>query len=156
MAKIGLLWLLTTKIFLIPNGFEKVEQDAPAVAAGKQATEELAKVRGKWARTVRTDSGTYKAVKEHKGNKTTVTWSDSEGNVLAAKKSEFRLEQTDEVRIFTFFNSVATAGPQKGQTNEAPISHIYRVTGDTFVEVKGLPIGDESEPVALTWERVNK
>lgn len=132
-------------------------EDPPKAKAAETATaEELAKVQGKWVRSMRTDSGTFKVIKEHKGNETTVTFFDSEGNVVAAKKSQFRLEQTGKVRIFTFFNNVITAGPQKGQTDKASTSYIYRVTGDTFVEVNGLLIGDATEPVAFTWKRVNE
>lgn len=141
---------------LLPNGFEELKKPPKSNVAQAIAAKELAEVQGKWVRTMRTDSGTFKVVKEHRGSKTTVTILDWEGNVVTAKKSEFRLEQTGKVRIFTFFNNVITAGPQKGQTDEAPHSYIYRVTGDTFVEVNGLLIGDDAEPVAFTWKRVKE
>jgi hypothetical protein len=118
--------------------------------------EELADVQKMWVRTMKTDGGTFRVVKEHKGNKTTVTFFDSEGTVVAAKRSEFRLENTGKVRIFTFFNNTTTAGPQKGQTNNEPRSYIYRVIGDTFVEVNGMLIGDDAEPLAFTWQRVKE
>ena len=116
--------------------------------------EELAQVQGKWVRTIKTDKGIGKVVKEHRGNETTVTAFDSEGQVVAAKTSEFRLEKTGKVRILTFFNSSITAGPQKGQTDKKPQSYLYRVTGDTFFEVHGLLLDDSAEPLVLTWERV--
>lgn len=118
--------------------------------------EALAEVQGKWVRTVTTPSGAFKIVKEHTGNKTTVTFIDAEGRIVEAKKSEFRLETSGKVRLFTFFNNVITAGPQKGRTDNEPHSYIYRVTGDTFVEVNGLLIGDDAAPVAFTWERVKE
>ena len=43
------------------------------------------------------------------------------------------------LRSLTFFNNVITAGPQKGQTDKASTSYIYRVTGDMFVEVNPAP-----------------
>lgn len=55
------------------------------------------------------------------------------------------LALTGRLRIFTFFNNVITAGPQKGQIDKAPTSFVYRVTGDTFFEVNGLLIGDCQE-----------
>ncbi|MCL4204771.1 MAG: hypothetical protein KJ000_20020 [Pirellulaceae bacterium] len=128
----------------------------PTAKAEEAANDELAKVQGKWVRTVKTDRGTFKVVKEHKGNDTTVTFFDSDGNVMAEKTSQFRLEQTGKVRIFTFFNNVITAGPQKGQIDKAPTSFVYRVTGDTFFEVNGLLIGDDTEPLAFSWKRVNE
>ena len=118
--------------------------------------EAIAEVQGKWVRTVTTPSGTFRILKEHTGNKTTVTIMDADGRVVEAKKSEFRLENSGKVRIFTFFNNVITAGPQKGRTDNEPHSYIYRVAGDTFVEVNGLLIGDDAAPVAFTWERVKE
>lgn len=135
---------------------QREEQGPPSVASEQKATNELAKVQGKWVRTMRTNSDTFKVIKEHKGHETTVTWLDLDGNVVAAKRSEFCLEKTGKVQIFTFFNNVITAGPQEGQTDKAPKSYIYRVTGDTFFEVNGLLIGDDSEPVAFTWKRVKE
>ena len=44
---------------------------------------------------MKADGATFKVVKEHKGNKTTVTIFDSEENIVTAKKSEFRLEKTE-------------------------------------------------------------
>jgi hypothetical protein len=145
---------------VLPNGFEAVteqrKQDAPSIAAKQDATDELAKVQGKWVRIITASGETYTVIKEHKGNKTTVRWLDPDGNVVAAKKSEFQLEQTDTARIFTFFNNVVTAGPQKGQTDNSPTSYIYRVVGDTFVEVNGLMIDDDTQPVVFTWKRVKE
>ena len=120
------------------------------------AAQELAAVQGKWVRTVETDRGMFKIVKEHKGNKTTLTIMDSEGQIVEEKNSEFRLETTGKVRVFTFFNNVFTAGPNKGRTDDAPQSYIYQVTGDTFVEVRGLMIGDDDRISAFTWERVKE
>jgi hypothetical protein len=115
---------------------------------------ELAKVQGTWVRTIKTKDGTLKVVKVHKGNKTTLTYFDSKDNVLAAKSSEFRLENTGKVRIFTFVNNVVTAGPQKGQVDKGPHSYIYRITGDTFFEANGYLIGSGDEPVAFAWRRI--
>lgn len=128
--------------------------EAPPKAEASDMAE-LAAIQGKWVRTVRNDIGTFKFVKEHVGNSTTVTIFDADGNVVAAKKSEFRLEKTDKVRIFTFFNNVFTAGPQAGQTSKEPQSYIYRVTDGTFVEVIGLLVGDDQVPTVITWSRLD-
>ncbi len=117
---------------------------------------ELAAVQGRWARTMETEGGKIKVYKEHIGNKSIVTFMDSDGNVVGAKRSEFRLETTGDVRIFTFFNNVVTAGPQQGQIDAQPHSYIYRVVGDTFVEVNGMLIGDNRAPSAYTWTRVKE
>ena len=146
---------------ILPNGFASLKPDEIKEVSKSKSSEaaaatELAEVQGKWVRTIRTDSGTFKVVKEHKGNKTTVTFMDSEGRIVQAKSSEFRLENSGKVRIFTFFNNLITAGPQKGRTNKEPHSYIYRVVGDTFVEVNGLLIDDDAAPVAFTWKRVKE
>jgi hypothetical protein len=93
---------------------------------------------------------------QYKGNTTTLAFFDSEGYVVASKKSGFRLEDTGKVKIFTFFNNVITTGPQKGQTDKAPKFYVYKVIGDTFVEVNGLLHSNDEEPVAFTWERVKE
>ncbi|MDA1055513.1 MAG: hypothetical protein O3C40_34370 [Planctomycetota bacterium] len=150
---------LSALLFVIAIGtttLTRAELPLKSNAAATTTAEELAEVQGKWVRTMTTPSGVFKVVKEHKGNNTTVTFMDSEGRIVEAKKSEFRLENTGKVRIFTFFNNVITAGLQKGRTDNEPHSYIYRITGDTFVEVNGLLIGDDATPVAFTWERVKE
>lgn len=130
-----------------PTNVVRGQESKDEVSNETTAAKELAGVQGKWERIMKADGGAFKVVKEHKGNETTVTILDFEGNVVVAKRSEFRLEQTGKVRIFTFFNNVITVGPDKGQMDKAPHFYIYRITGDTFVEVNGLLIGDGDEPV---------
>lgn len=139
-----------------PTNAEPPRESKDELSNETTAAKELADVQGKWERIMKTDGVAFKVVKEHKGNETTVTILDSKGAVVVAKKSEFRLEQTGKVRIFTFFNNVVTAGPQKGQTDQEPHAYIYRITGDTFIEVNGLLIGDGDEPVIFAWQRVKE
>ncbi|MCS7469202.1 hypothetical protein NZK35_21325 [Stieleria sp. ICT_E10.1] len=117
---------------------------------------DLAEVQGTWVRTVKTDAGTYTMTKEHRGNETTLTITSSDDRVVESKTSEFRLETTGKVRIFTFFNNRFTAGANRGRTANAPQSYIYRVTDDTFVEVRGMLIADDSKPAVVTWKRVQE
>ena len=125
-------------------------------AEGAPDAAELAKVQGKWGRQMKTANGVVQIVKQHMGHKTTVTYLDAKGNVLAEKESEFRLELTGRVRIFTFFNNVVTAGPQKGQADKKPKSYIYRIEGDTFIEVNGLLVDDKGEPNVHIWKRIKE
>lgn len=141
---------------LLPNGFVTLKPNKAKEASVKSDDEELTKVQGKWGRTVETGTGTIKIVKEHKGNKTTLTVMDSAGQVVEKKKSDFRVENTGKIRIFTYFNNAFTAGPNKGRADDAPQSYIYRVTGDTFVEVRGLLVGDDERRSAFTWERLKE
>jgi hypothetical protein len=149
---------ITVKTLLVTlltiSSFALASAEAPLKPIEPEAEIELAKVQGTWVRTIKTKDGTLKVVKVHKGHKTTLTYLDSEDNVVAAKNSEFRLENTGKVRIFTFFNNVVTAGAQKGQVDKGPYSYIYRITGDTFFEANGLLIGSDDEPVAFAWRRI--
>ena len=142
---------------LLPNGFTTAKADNAKKSPNSDvAAQELAAVQGKWGRTVNTDRGTFKIVKEHKGNKTTLTITDSEGEVVEQKESEFRLETTGNVRVFTFFNNLFTAGPNKGRKDDTPHSYLYRVTNDTFAEIRGVMIGDDDRLAAFTWKRVKE
>jgi hypothetical protein len=118
--------------------------------------QELASVQGKWKRTVKTDGGILTLVKEHVGNKTTLSILDPNDGILAVKSSEFRLELDGKVRVFTYFNNLFTAGPQAGQADKAFKSYIYRVHGDTFFEIHGMLKGDSGPPTVFTWQRVNE
>lgn len=139
---------------LLPNGFSSLKPDDIENASAPTEDKELAAVQGKWMRTVRTGKGTYKIVKEHTGHQTKLTITNAYGIVVEAKNSEFRLRTTDSVRVFTFFNNVATIGPNKGRTDKTPQSYVYRVTDDTFFEVRGLLLGDDDRLSAFTWKRV--
>lgn len=152
--KIRLGALLAVIAFCAPVATQADESLDPR--DGIARPDELAEVQGKWVRTTKTDGGTFKVVKVHTGNKTTVTVCDSEGNVVGAKESEFRLEHTGKVRVLTFFNNTITVGPQKGQSDNEPRSYIYRVVGDTFVEVQGMLVGDDDQPLAFTWQRLRE
>ncbi|MEW4490815.1 hypothetical protein AB1L42_22225 [Thalassoglobus sp. JC818] len=143
---------------LLPNGFVSVKPDEETAnaTADKAAADDLAAIQGKWVRTVETNRGTFQILKVHNGNTTTLTITDSNGRVIEEKKSEFRLERTDNVHIFTFFNNAFTAGPSKGRSDNAPQSYIYRVTNDSFIEVRGIMIGDNSPLSAFTWKRLKE
>lgn len=150
------LLIAITLVATVTTGAEPPLEAKDEVSNETTTAKELAEVQGKWERIMRTDNGAFKVVKVHQGNETTLTIFDSEGAVVVAKRSEFRLEYTGKVRIFTFFNNVITAGPDKGQTDKEPHSYIYRITGDTFIEVNGLLIGDEADAVVFAWQRVKE
>ena len=141
---------------LLPNGFTIVKADEAKNESivSDVAGQELAAVQGKWGRTVETDRGTFKIIKEHKGNKTILTIRDFEGEVVEQKESEFLLETKGPVRVFTYFNNVFTAGRNKGRKDNVSQSYVYRVTDDTFAEIRGVLIGSDDRLAAFTWKRV--
>lgn len=143
---------------LLPNGFAsaKAGESEKKPTISDVAAQELAAVQGKWFRTVETDRGTFKIEKEHKGNTTILTITDAEGEMVEQKESEFRIETTGKARVFTFFNNVFTAGPNKGRKDDTPQSYIYRITDDTFAEIRGVLIGDGDRLAAFTWQRVKE
>jgi phosphodiesterase/alkaline phosphatase D-like protein len=130
---------------------------ACAVSVGANGDEpvELSKiVQGKWVRHQATANGPVKIVKEHKAQNTIVTAYDDKDNVIYAHESEFKIEQSGKVRIFTFFNRTITAGPNAGQKIKEPVSFVYRVAENRFIEVHGVLDGDTNAPNMIIWDRL--
>jgi len=118
----------------------------------KTAKEELAKLQGEWQLIVRMGNRTIRSVKKVESNQTTVTRFDENGAVISAHKSEFTLEITARVKIFTYFNVNSTTGRRKG-----PRSYIYTVDEDTWVEARGLLKDQPNEqPRLFVWTRVRE
>lgn len=128
---------------------------AMSVAANGDEPIELSKaVQGKWVRHQATANGPVKIVKEHKGQKTIVTAHDDKRNGIYSHESEFTIEQSGKVRIFTFFNRTITAGPNAGQKIREPSSFVYRVAENRFIEVHGVLDNGTDEPIMIIWDRV--
>ncbi len=128
---------------------------AVSVAANADEPVELSKaVQGKWVRHQTTANGPIKIVKEHKAQNTIVTAYDDKGNVIYSHESEFKIEQSGKVRIFTFFNRTITAGPNVGQKIKEPVSFVYRVAENRFIEVHGVLDGDTNAPNMIIWDRI--
>ena len=116
----------------------------------KSMKEELAKLQGEWELVLRTGNRTIRSVKKVEGDKTTVTRFDGNGAVISTHASEFTLEITGRVKIFTYFNVDRTTGRRKG-----PVSYIYTVDEDTWVEARGLLKDQPNERLRLfVWKRV--
>ena len=128
---------------------------AMSVAAnGDEPIEPTKAVQGKWERHQTTANGPVKIVKEHKGQRTIVTGYDDKLNVIYSHESEFKIEQSGKVRIFTFFNRTITAGPNAGQKIKEPVSFVYRVAENRFIEVHGVLDGDTNAPNMIIWDRI--
>jgi len=124
-----------------------------AVTAQDNAEGNLQALQGRWIRAVKTKNIEYKIVKVHTGYKTTVTVLGPDGKIVTAKESEFRLESTDRVKVFTFFNNRILVGPNKGQIDKKEKSYIYRIEGDRFIEAQGLLTDDRGKPFMIIWHR---
>ena len=135
-----------------------VAANAPAVAQDTKDSE-LDAIQGKWTRTLEGKEAinAERIVKEIKGNKETITHQyRKDGEIYRQWTVEFKLEKTAKVRLFTWKNQVVTNGPDKGRGTKGPVSYIYRVTDDTFVEIQGLLIGNRRKPEMRVWKRVKK
>ena len=112
--------------------------------------EELAKLQGKWELIVKTGNRTIRSVKTVEDSKTTVTRFDESGAVISSHASDFTLEITAKVNIFTYRNVTAT-GQKKGLR-----SYIYIVDRDKWVEARGLLKDQPEQPRLFVWRRVAK
>lgn len=117
--------------------------------------DDLKCVMGRWERTFTNPAGTqFRVIKDVFENHDTVTTYDDVGNVVTAHRSEFKIEKRGPVRVFSFFNSVVTAGPDKGAQHFETNSYIYRVDDEAFIEVWGMLDGDPNPVRVLGWKRV--
>lgn len=114
----------------------------------------LDEVQGRWTLKQQTRDGVVTIVKEHQGRKTLLTAYDAQENILYAHQSEFRVEKSGKVRVFTSFNRTITAGPQAGQAIKTPSSYVYRISQNKFIEVHGVLENDADPPGLIVWDRV--
>jgi hypothetical protein len=124
--------------------------------AAVRAEDNAADVQGKWERNDANGGRPVRLVKEHKGNRTTLTVFDENGAVLVAHKSEFEVRVMGEVKLFVYSNMEITAGPNKGQKAAGPFAYIYRVGDGSFYEVTGLLKNETAPPEIRVWTRVKE
>lgn len=112
-------------------------------------------VEGTWERQAKGENDKpIRIVKLHKSGKTTLTVYDDSENVIHQHKSKYRLNESAEVRIFTYFEMEATAGPAKGRKQPGRTSYAFRIDGDSFYEFRGVLVNDPVEPAIVVWQRV--
>jgi hypothetical protein len=117
--------------------------------------DEVKRLQGRFERTFTNPAGTvFKTVKVVEGAQDTVTTYDDVGNVVEAHASTFTAEKRGGVHVFTFSNSLVTAGPAKGHVEPGPRSYIYRYEGEVFAEAWGLLEGDKSPPRMIYWRKI--
>ena len=140
--------LLTLLLIALLPTFARGEDDAANAA-------EMARLAGRFERTVKNEAGTeFRVVKDVAGDQSTVTTYDDVGQVVTAHTSTFKVEDRAGLRVLTFYNLKATAGPDKGREQPAPQSYIYRLEGNNFAEAWGLLPDDKSPPRIIFWKRV--
>jgi hypothetical protein len=132
---------------------------AMSVAVGDEKggeTELLKEVQGTWVRKQQSPNGLVTIIKDHTGTKTILTAYDDQKNVIYSHTSEFTVEPSGKVNVFMFRNRTITAGPNAGQTIVEPVSFIFRIANNQFIEVQGVLRGDTNPPNMLIWERVKE
>jgi len=116
--------------------------------------DEMKRLEGRYERTYANQAGTwFRVTKDIAGDQETVTHYDDVGNVVVANTATIKVEKRGPVRVFSFFNVVVTAGPDKGEQHFQTVSYIYRVNDESFVEVWGMLEGDPNPPQIMSWKR---
>lgn len=144
----GMVLVLSTASVSFGQGEEQNQDQTVA--------EVLGKLQGKWELTRRVRNRTLRSVKVVEGNRTRLTRFDENGAIYWAHTSNFKIEITEKVRVFTFFNLEVTAGPNKGSKSKESSSYIFRVDDSDLVEAHGLLVGEEeTAPRIVIWKRAN-
>lgn len=126
-----------------------------AADAGAQSDAELAKIQGLWERRTGHDvPGLARATKEIRGNHERITYYGKDDQVIGGHEVDFKLQQVDGIKIFTYYNWVSTAGSDKGRKSSEQVSYIYRVDENTYIEVWGfMPRQEKRPPLVMIWVR---
>lgn len=115
----------------------------------------VADVEGSWQRTVKDEEGKLnRIVKQHDAGKTTLSVYDEAGKLVHQHQSQYKLSESGEVQLFTYFGMEATAGPAKGQKRADASAYVYRIHGDSFYEFRGALPNDAAPPGTIVWQRV--
>lgn len=130
-----------------------------ALSAGEEradaAKEDLAALRGKWEMTLRTRDGVIRSVQTIAGTTSMVDRYDAAGKLIQSHTAQFKLRVTDQIKVFTYFDLEVTAGPNKGLIFKGPLSFIYVLNRDSWVEARGILVDQEDgEPRLMVWKRV--
>ena len=147
IAALGIL------LAVLPHSIGSAEEERVA----EEAHRDLVKLQGKWEMTFRDGGRTIHNVQTIKGTKSTGDRFNDKGELLHSHTADFKLSVNDQVRVFTFFDLRVTAGPQKGQGFKGPVSFIYVLKPDAWIEARGLMADQQDgDPSLLTWQRIAK
>jgi hypothetical protein len=129
----------------------------PCFVTADDDADELKKLAGRYERLFKNSAGTlFRVVKEIEGAQEVVTTLDDTGNVVTAHAATIKVQKHGPVRVFSFFNRVVLAGPDKGEKQFGTVSYVYRADQESFLEARGVMEGDPSPPGMLIWRRVKE
>ena len=115
---------------------------------------DLEQLQGVWVRSER--SGLFSSTritKEIQGDTETVTTYDSEGKVQSAHTVKVKLRRAGPIRIFGYSDQVFTAGSNKGKKDNTTKAYLYKIVGNTFVEMWGTWDETSTELEIHEWKR---
>jgi len=116
---------------------------------------DLEQIQGVWVRSERTGLFSSRRVtKEIKGDTETVTSYDGDGGVETAHTVKIKLRRSGPIRIFAYSDQTFIAGPDKGQKEEGTKAYVYKVVGNTFVEIIGVWDETTTELTTREWTRL--
>jgi hypothetical protein len=126
-----------------------------AILAQDDTAADLKRLEGRFERKFTNEAGiVFRTVKNVADGKSLVTTFDDVGNVIESHESEYKIQRHGSLRVFTYFNYIVTAGPNKGRRRFESNSYVYRIDGDTIIEAWGLLENDPNPPRMFTWKRV--
>jgi hypothetical protein len=128
------------------------DADESPFRAAPQA--DLDAVQGLWERTEKSGFfSSQRLTKQIRGDSETVTTHDSSGNVVSEHTVKIRLGRAGPIRVFLYSGQEFTEGPQAGTKLKGTQAYVYKVVGDTFVEIWGV-LGDRDNEIrVLRWQR---
>ncbi len=119
------------------------------------ADKSLDAVQGTWERVVTRADGVKlgRVVKLTNGNKESVAYYDADDQLVRRHTATISVSRKQGIRYFTYSNLEVTDGADRGQKFPGPSSYVYKVQGDTFLEIYGLD--DDDKPLQiLVWKKV--
>lgn len=109
-------------------------------------------LQGKWIRSDQDAKGSPIRV-EQEISKTISKLSlyDRNGKLLHSHRAKFRLQRMSDILLFTYFDLEVLEGPNKGRKQKTPVTFVYRVKDNRFIQVEGILNGDKTPPRLLIW-----
>jgi hypothetical protein len=149
-ANAGIAVILVVLLAGVPSSALPAEKE-PLADAVKS---DLAKLQGKWEMIASAGDRMIRSVQTIDGTISTVDRFDKKGELIQSHTAQFRLQVTDRVRILAFFDLEVTTGPNKGLKFKGPLSYIYAIHRDSFVEARGFLVDQEDgDPRLIIWRR---
>ncbi|MDF1745560.1 MAG: hypothetical protein P1V19_17810 [Gimesia sp.] len=127
----------------------------PLLSAEPAPEEDYQILQGKWTRSDQDSKGSPLRVEQEISNKISkVSMYDRNGKLLHSHQAKFRLQRMREVSLFTYFDLEVLEGPNKGRKQKTPVTFVYRIKDNRFIQVEGILKGDKIPTRLITWWKV--